>query len=71
MNYMAKMNEAVDMKNSFTMDGGGKRVVRPFNKKVFWKRIGRILLAVTYGNKGHKIFREIQEHFFKIAPTKL
>ena len=33
VNQMAKMNEAVGMKNDFTMDGGGKRVVRPFNRK--------------------------------------
>ena len=48
---MAKMNETVGMKNCFTIDGGGKRVVCPFNRKGFWKFIGCILLEVTYGKK--------------------
>ena len=30
---MEKTNKAVDMKNHFTMDGGGKRLVRPFKSQ--------------------------------------
>ena len=48
---MAKINEAVGIKNHVTMDGGGKRLVCPFKRQEFWKCIGCILSAVTYGNK--------------------
>ena len=34
-----KMNEAVVINNRYTMDGGGKRLVRPFKRKDFWKYI--------------------------------
>ena len=47
--HMEKMNETVVMKNGFTMDGGGKRSVRPFNKQKFWNCIGCVLSKVTYG----------------------
>ena len=66
-----KMNEAVGMNNILMMDGGSKRVVRPFNMKDFWKFIGCILLAVNYGKKGHKLWSEIQKHSDKMAPTKI
>ena len=59
-----EINEAVEMKNCVTMDGGGKRLVRPFKNKEFWKCIGCILLEVTYGNKVHKIFNEIPKKFW-------
>ena len=71
MKQMAKMNELVGMKNCFTMDGGGKRLVRSFNRKELWKCIGCILSAVTYENKGHKLWREIPKYSGKMAPTKL
>ena len=57
MKQMEKMNEAVDMKNFFTMDGGGKRVVRPFNRKEFCKFISCILSAVTCVKKEQKLCR--------------
>ena len=38
---MEKMNEAVGMKNCFTMDGGGKRLVPPFKNNIS----GNILVA--------------------------
>ena len=63
MNHMERMNEAVRMKNSFTSNGGGKRLVRPFKRKEFWKCIGRILSAVTYGKKGHELWSEVPTCF--------
>ena len=41
------------------MDGKGKRVVFPFIRQYFWKFIGYVLSAVTYGNKVHKLWSEI------------
>ena len=52
MKHMARMNEAVSIKNRFTMDGGGKRSASTFKRQEFWKCIGFILSAVTYGKKG-------------------
>ena len=46
---MAKMNEAVGMKNCVTVDGGGKGIVLPFRRQEFWKCIGCLLASVTYG----------------------
>ena len=37
---MEKMNEAVGMKNCFTMDEVGKRSVCPFRRQECWKCIG-------------------------------
>ena len=37
--HMSKMNEVVGVNNRFTMDGGGKRLVRPFRRQDFWKFI--------------------------------
>ena len=37
---MEKMNEAVGMKNFFTMDEVGKRPVCPFRRQECWKCIG-------------------------------
>ena len=53
--HMSKMNEAVGMKNCFTMNGGGKKLVRPFKRQDFWKCIGCILSEVTYGKIGHRL----------------
>ena len=58
---MAKSNEAVGMKNRFTVNGGGKRLVRPFGKHEFWKFVGCVIAAVTYGEKGHKLWSEISK----------
>ena len=52
---MLKMNKTVVIKNRYTMDGGGKRLVSPFKRQEFWKCIGCILSAVTYGKKLHKL----------------
>ena len=68
---MAKMNEAVGMKNRFKMGGGGKGVVRHFRSQEFWKYIGCIISEVTYRKKGHKRWSEIRKYFGKKAPTKL
>ena len=68
---MAKMNEAVVINNRNTMNGGGKRLVRPFKSQEFWKCIGCILSAVTYGNKGQNIWSEIPKASFRMAPPKI
>ena len=68
---IAKINEVVGMKNRFTMDGGGKRLVRPFKSKYFWKFIGCILSEVAYGKKGHKLWSEIPKASCRMAPTKI
>ena len=60
-----KMNEAVCMKNRVTLNGGGKRQVKKFTRQEFWKFIGRILLAVNYGKKGHKLWSESPKGFGK------
>ena len=51
---MAKMNEAVGMKNSFMMDGGGKIWVGTFKRQEFWKYIGCVLSEVNYSKKRYK-----------------
>ena len=63
MNQMAEMNEAVGIKNRYKMNGGGKQLVCPFKIQEFWKCIGFILLEVTYGKKGHKLWSEIPKGF--------
>ena len=65
------MNELVCMKNRFTSNGGGKRLVRPFKRQEFWKCISCVLLAVTYGKKGHNLLSEIPKYFGNNAPNKL
>ena len=67
---MEKMNESVGMKNRVTMDGGGKRLVCPLKSQEFWKCIGCILSAVTYGKKGHKLWSEIPKDFGKMEIIK-
>ena len=61
MKQMAKMNEAVRMKNIFIVDGVGKRLVSPFKRQEFWKCIGCVLLAVTCDKKVHKLWRELPD----------
>ena len=56
-----KMNEAVSMKNHVTLNGGGKRQVKKFIRKEFWKCIGCILSAVTYGKKGRNLWCEVSK----------
>ena len=60
-----KMNEAVCMKNRITLDGGGERQVQKFKRQEFCKCIGCILLAVTYGKKGRKLWSEVPKGFCK------
>ena len=69
--HMAKINEAVGMKNCLKMYGGGKRIVRPLRRQEFWKCIGCIISEITYGRKGYKIWSEIPKYFGRKAPTKL
>ena len=65
------MNEAVGIKSRYTMNGGGKWLVRPFKRQEFWKFIGCILSAVTYGKKVHKLFSDIPKASCSMAPPKL
>ena len=65
------MNEAVGMKNHFTMGGGGKRLVLPFKRRELWKCIGCVLSEVTYGKRGHKLWSEIPKASCMMAPNKL
>ena len=58
---MENMNEAVCMKNRVTLNGGGKRQVKKFTRQEFWKCIGCILSAVTYGKKGRKLWNEVSK----------
>ena len=67
----SKMNEAVGTKNNFTVDGGGRQILRPFRRQWFWKCISWVLLEFTYGNKVHKLWIEILKYFGRTAPTKL
>ena len=66
-----KINEAVGMNNFFTVGGGGKRIFRPFISQQFWKIIGFLLSAVTYGKKVQNLWSELPKHYGDIAPTKL
>ena len=56
---MAKMNEAVGMKNHVTMGEGGKRKFCNFRRQEFWKCIGCVLSEVTYGKKIHNLWSEL------------
>ena len=58
---MEKMNEAVCMKNRVTLNRRGKRRVKIFTSQEFWKCIGCILLAVTYGKKGRNLWSEVSK----------
>ena len=71
MKKLEKMNEAVGMKNRVTMNGGRKWLVFPFKRQEFWKCIGCIISAVTYGKKGHKLWSEIPKSFRKMENPKL
>ena len=63
---MAKINEAVGMKNYVTINGGKKRLVSPFKIQEFWKFIGCVLSEVTYGKKEHNLWSEIPKSFGKM-----
>ena len=65
------MNEVVGLKNRFTVDVGGKLIFRPFIRKEFCKCICCILLEVTCGKKGHKLWGEIPTSFGRTASTNL
>ena len=49
------------MKNCVTLNGGGKRQVKKFTRQEFWKCIGCILSAVTYGKKGRNLWSEVSK----------
>ena len=70
MKQMEKVNEVVVVRNNFIVNGGGKRLVCPFKRQEFWKRIGCILLEVTDGKKGNTIWSEIPKASCSMAPTK-
>ena len=60
------MNEMVGMNNRLMMYGGKNWFVCIFKRQEFWKFIGCILSAVTYGNKVHKIWIEIPDVLVRI-----
>ena len=62
--HMEKI-EVVTMKNRVTLNGGGKRQIKKFTRQEFWKCIVCILLAVTYGKKGRKLWSEVSNGFGK------
>ena len=51
--------------------GGDKRLVRPFRRQEFWKFIVCIILSVTYGKKGQKLWGETTISVGKKSRTKL
>ena len=55
------MNEAVTMKNRVILNGGGKRHVKNITRQEFWKCIGCILSAATYGKKVRKLWSEVSK----------
>ena len=69
--HMEEINEAVGMNNHLTIVGGGKQIVCPFRIKELWECVGWIILAVTYGKKGHKLWSSAPKYFGINAPTKL
>ena len=71
LSQMEKIYEAVCLKNCVTTNEGGKQLVHPFKRQNFWKCIGCILSAVTYGKKGHKLWREVPKYFGKYKNPKL
>ena len=71
MKQMARMNEAVGMKNHVTMDGGGKRIVRSFIRREFWKSIGLFYQQLPLGRKDTSFGGEYQKIFGKKSPIKL
>ena len=58
---MEKINKAVCMKNRITLNGVGKQKFKKFTRQEFWKCIGCILSAVTYGKKGRKLLSEVSK----------
>ena len=56
----SKTNEDVVDKNRIDKLRGKRCLTCHFSKKEFYKFIRCVLLAVTYGNKGHNIWGEIK-----------
>ena len=59
------MNLAVGEKNRLDISGSNILLVHPFRRKEFWKCIGCIISAVTYGNKGHNVWGGTQVSVYK------
>ena len=70
MKQVAKMNEEAVMKNSFTMDGGRKRLVLSFKRQELWECIGCVISEVNYAKKLHNIWIEITKSSCRMAPNK-
>ena len=68
---MAKIDEAVGIKNRYTMDGGGKRLFRHLKRQEFCKFVGCIISEVIYGNKVHKLWIDMSKASCRITPPKL
>ena len=68
---MKKMNIAVGEKNCLDNSGDEKQLVFTFRRQEFWKCIGLIISAVTYGKKLHKLWGETQLSVGNKSQTKL
>ena len=68
---IVKMDEAFGLKNCFTVDGGDKGFIFTFRRQEFWKCIVYVLLAVTYGKKGPKLWSKIRKCFGRMVTTKI
>ena len=68
VNHTEKMNEVVGMKNFLLISGGNKqlRLVCNFTRQEFCKCVGCIILEVTYGMKGQKLWSELPINLVRI-----
>ena len=71
LNQISNMNEAVVIRNFFTIDREEKQLVHTLKRREFWECIGCVILSVTYGKKENKLWSEIPIDFGNMAPTKL
>ena len=73
VNQMENLNEMVGINHCLLIPGGKKllRLVRTFRSQEFWKYIGCIPQAVTYGMKRHKLWRELPRTVGKNPQNKL
>ena len=68
---MSKVNEAVAEKNCLDKYWGMNQLVRNFTRHEFWKGIGSMFLAVTYGIKGNHMCGTTKTSVNNKGQTKL
>ena len=59
------------MNNRFTMDGGVKRLVCTLKRQEFYIFVDCVISAVTYENKGHKLWSEIPKASCRMVHPKI